>query len=87
METKNGKATQEVRVHLDLSVYLSADNNAKDIKNIVMRGVHNVFPNNKIIVNQLALAEEIDICFEHAPAWRNITDLYKVTHREASEVA
>lgn len=82
MKTTAETKTQQVRVHLDLSVHLSVNNNARDIKDIVMRGVHNVFPNNKVVVNELALAEEIDICFEHSPAWRNITDLYKVTHKE-----
>jgi hypothetical protein len=75
--TMDGRNKQEVRLKLDISLTIRAEHNVKEIRDILMRGIYNSFPNNPLIVNELAYAEERDIHFESFVKWTDITDEYK----------
>jgi hypothetical protein len=75
--TMDGRNKQEVRLKLGISLTIRAEHNVEDIKDILMRGIYNSFPNNPLIVNELAYAEERDIHFENFVKWTDITDQYK----------
>lgn len=75
--TIDGRTKQEVRLKADISLTIKAHHTEQDIKEILMRGIYNAFPNNPLQVNELMFAEERDIYFDTQVKWTNITAEYK----------
>ena len=75
--TIDRKMKQEVRLKADISLTIKAQHTEQDIKEILMRGIYNAFPNNPLIVNELMFAEERDIYSDTQVKWTNITAEYK----------
>ena len=75
--TIDRKMKQEVRLKADISLTIKAHHTEQDIKEILMRGIYNAFPNNPLIVNELMFAEERDIYSDPQVKWTNITAEYK----------
>ena len=76
--TIDGRMKQEVRLKADISLTINAHHNEQDIREILMRGIYNAFPNNPLQVNELMFAEERDIYFDARQVkWTNITEEYK----------
>ena len=75
--TIDGRMKQEVRLKADISLTIKAHHTEQDIKEILMRGIYNAFPNNPLQVNELMFAEERDIYFDTQVKWTNITAEYK----------
>ena len=75
--TIDGRMKQEVRLKADISLTIRAEHNEEAIKEILMRGIYNAFPNNPLQVNELMFAEERDIYFDTQVKWTNITAEYK----------
>jgi len=76
--TIDGKMKQEVRLKADISLTINAHHTEQDIREILMRGIYNAFPNNPLQVNELMFAEERDIYWDaHQVKWTNITEEYK----------
>ena len=76
--TIDGNMKQEVRLKADISLTIKAHHTEQDIREILMRGIYNAFPNNPLQVNELMFAEERDIYFDARQVkWTNITAEYK----------
>jgi hypothetical protein len=75
--TIDGRNKQEIRLRVDISITLRSEHMEQDIRQILMRGVYNAFPNNPLIVNEMLFAEERDVHFTDQVRWTNITEEYK----------
>lgn len=84
--TIDGKNKQEVRVQIDICITVRAEHDVDEIEGIIMRGVHNVFPNNPSIIHKLCYAEERDVHFESFVLWKEITGMYKNKNEKTIEV-
>jgi hypothetical protein len=75
--TIDGRNKQEIRLRVDISITLRSEHMEQEIRQILMRGVYNAFPNNPLIVNEMLFAEERDVHFTDQVRWTNITEQYK----------
>jgi hypothetical protein len=75
--TIDGRNKQEVRLRVDLSLTLRSEHTEGDIREILMRGIYNAFPNNPLIVNEMLFAEERDVHFDTRVRWTDMTEEYK----------
>lgn len=75
--TIDGRNKQEIRLRVDISITLRSEHMEQDIRQILMRGVYNAFPNNPLIVNEMLFAEERDVHFTDQVRWTNMTEQYK----------
>lgn len=75
--TIDGRNKQAVRLRVDISLTLRAEHMETDIREILMRGIYNAFPNNPLIVNEMLFAEERDVHFDTRVRWTDMTEEYK----------
>ena len=75
--TIDGRNKQEVRLKVDISLTMRAEHSEEQIREILMRGIYNSFPNNPLVVNEMMFAEERDIYFDTQVGWTNMTEQYK----------
>jgi hypothetical protein len=61
---------QEVRLKLDVSLTIDAKHGTDELRDIIERGIRQMFPNNHKKYNAVSFAEESDIYGDDGIKWR-----------------